>query len=131
MPRGTLDFPRLVKNMFEIYTQDLPGTICQNLFIVGKNYPFEGKFSFLQTDIAGNVIITTINREEAYTGSTANLVKPLIANLPSEMIHKIVMAFAEYAKKQGIEAESESKAKGKLEAMTNHLQDLRTLLKLK
>lgn len=116
--------------MFEIYIQDIPATINQNLFVVAKNYPFEGKFSYLQTDQTGNVIVTTIPREELYNGQEG-VIKPLIANMPSEMIHKIVMAFTEFAKKQGIEAESESKAKGKLEIMERWNADLRTLLKLK
>lgn len=116
--------------MFEVYVQDIPATINQNLFVVAKNYPFEGKFSYLQAEPDGNVIIHTLPREELYTGKEG-VVKPLLANMPSEMIHKIVMAFTEYAKQQGIEAESESKAKGKLEIMERWNADLRTLLKLK
>jgi len=51
--------------------------------------------------------------------------------LPTSITRELIQAFTLVGKKIGVEVPSESKAQGMLEAQSKHLEDLRTLLKLK
>lgn len=64
------------------------------------------------------------------THKLSDTLKPSLV-LHSSFTRNIIQAFTEAGKKIGIELPNESMAKGKLEAQSAHLKDLRTLLKLK
>lgn len=48
--------------------------------------------------------------------------------LPENILREFIQAFANEAKKNGVEVKSESFAQGKLDAMAEHLKDMRTLV---
>jgi len=64
------------------------------------------------------------------THKLSDAVKPSMV-LHSSFTRNIIKAFTEAGQKIGIELPNESMTKGKLEAQSAHLKDLRTLLKLK
>lgn len=74
----------------------------------------------------GSVNCHTLVRD----GNEALTIKPAMT-LDESMTRELIQAFMLTGQKVGIDIESESKAKGKLEATERHLGDLRALLKLK
>jgi hypothetical protein len=110
----------------KIYIRPVINTLNDEVFIITSPGPRSGDVgSYITFDLEGKAILTTIVRD----GSDHD-VKPAFI-LPTNTVRELVTAFSDYAKSQGIESDSESKAKGKLEATERHLTDLRTLLKLK
>ena len=88
---------------------------------------------FLYRRVGGKIWVYHFGKDEIVVKEYeegVKIEKPTFYAEP-ETFRAIVSAFAKQAKAEGIEIESESTAKGKLEATLSHLADLRQLLKLK
>jgi len=112
----------------KIYIRQIPATINNEIFIINepagsfKNGDVITFFNFKET---GEVIGT----QRIHNVGEFMEMKPTMI-LGERETRELIMAFQVLAKEQDIEVESESRAKGKLEATSEHLKDLRKLLKL-
>ena len=97
------------------------GTLMDEIFIFRDLGVYEVEMVYFTDD--------GVKLERVRT-DVASPAKPTLI-LPSPIARGLLAGFAELADSQGIERTSESKAIGKLEAQGRHLEDLRTLLKLK
>jgi hypothetical protein len=113
----------------KIYIHQKPGTILNEIFIVEeptRDFRRGDVLGFLNMKPDGEVIVT----QKVYGHGAELDMKPTMI-LDEMATRELIAAFAELAKDQGLEPDSESKAKGKLEATERHLADLQKLLKLK
>lgn len=111
--------------MIKIYLRRQPHTAITDVFIeaqggeVGRG-SIIGHFNF-QED--GQSIIS----HEVYEPGVAQDFKPTF--ILGEMdLRELIQAFAALAKEEGIKLPDESFAKGKLEAISEHLKDMRSLV---
>lgn len=109
----------------KIYINEIPGRLSKEVFFVqepGQNFGSVG--SYLTIGKNKEIVSTQIVREDRGSG---NYIKPFMI-IDDMTLADLVTAFVEYAKRHQIGQESESSAKGKLEAMKAHLEDMRTLV---
>lgn len=113
----------------KIYIREIPNTIKNEIFFVERPNDLKkgDVIRFINFKETGEAIQT--EKVHDY-GVATDEIKPSLI-LDEMQTRELIMAFSEIAKNRGFEYDSESKAKGKLEATERHLEDLRKLLKLK
>lgn len=110
-------------NSFKIHIREVPGYLSCDLFI----YRFVGGESQIEyLTMKDGELLSNIERREY---GAENNIKPIF-RADHEVLQEIAKGFMAYANEKGFKNNDESHAKGKLESMDNHLQDLRRLLKL-
>ena len=114
----------------KIYIRPIPGSLMNEIFITEKygDPSNGGHISIFNFKENGEGVATEAKSNHGEIRSED--MKPTMI-LPEQETRDLIRAFSELASERGFEPDSESKAKGKLEATERHLADLRTLLKLK
>lgn len=108
---------------YEVYANRIPGSFDVEVFLLQQPGPQYGSVgNYLQFDDQGRVTMTQIVR----TGSHED-VKPAF-KVREDVWRAILAAFADHAHQQGMENKTETFAKGKLDAIERHLEDMRTLV---
>lgn|SRR3990167_1123210 len=119
---------RISKNhnkMIEIFIRSQPGTVLDELFIVERLEWGKRRMRALQVE--NNQVVWM--EKEIELGSEFPF-KPFMVAESSE-IRDIVQAFMKQGGAFGIENPSEAKVHGLYESQSRHLDDLRSILKLK
>ena len=113
----------------KIYIRERLGTLENEIFLVERPHDLKKGdiLRFINFKENGEAIQTEKIHEY---GMAMSEMKPSFI-LNEMQTRELIMAFSEIAKTRGFEYDSESKAKGKLEATERHLEDMRKLLKLK
>lgn len=111
--------------MIKIYLRRQPHTAITDVFIEAQGGEVRrgdviGHFNF-QED--GQSIIS----HEVYEPGTLQNFKPTFI-LGEVDLRELIQAFAVLAKQEGVQLPDESFAKGKLEAVSEHLKDMRSLV---
>jgi hypothetical protein len=109
--------------MFKLHISKIPGSFYDRIYLisepghrmgdVGCSIPFNDKEDVIEERIVRDGL------QHDY--------KPFMIVDP-DVTMQITQAFIDYGKSRGIEAESESRDKGRLESQTQHLEDMRKLV---
>jgi len=113
----------------KIYIREIPNTLLNEIFFVNRPNDLKKGDVIQFINFKENGEAVQIEKVHEY-GMAMDDIKPTMI-LPENQTRELLSAFSELAKSNGFEHDSESKAKGKLEATERHLSDLRQLLKLK
>ena len=113
----------------KIYIRQVPMTLSNEIFFVERPNDLKRGDIIRFINFNKNGEASQIEKVHEY-GVNIESTKPTMI-LTEEQTREMIAAFSEIAKTRGFEYDSESKAKGKLEATERHLEDMRKLLKLK
>lgn len=108
--------------MLKLSVREVPGSLNNELFLVNLNsLPGMSVYYTLDSDKQFTAHHFTRNEGEAVP------VEPLMV-LPDIETKEIIAAFATYAEEHNIDYEGQGVNKGKVEAMKEHIKDLRSML---
>lgn len=115
---------------FRIVKRERPGSLTSDIYFFKEPGGFSDVVKFFSTDQdKRECIMHTYEANKLNTGEVQEF--PVFAVLGENEWRGLIQAVLAYAAKNGIKNNSESRAEGKLEATEKHLEDLRTLLKIK
>jgi hypothetical protein len=89
------------------------------------------KVAFVSDENHTNLAYNFVTGTESIISYGASIPPDCIMTIPLSIWNDMLKQFAELANEKGLKLDGDLKREGKLEATERHLQDMRTLLKLK
>lgn len=116
-----------MEEKIEILIRRQPATLMCDVFLYSdcRSLSKGDVIAFYNFDDKGNIVVT----HKVYDHGVSHMedIKPTMT-LPEYLLRSFIAGFANKAKQEGIKNNDDSFVKGKLEAVSEHLKDMRALV---